>query len=133
VSTCTLFRMEGGAVRVDFLFCFVCVEIAVNFKDQGNEYFKGRRFREAVGFYTQGIDAKPTDPAVREALLINRAACNLELRASPIPQTKKKFSKPLIITRKLRLSPARLLRGSDSQPHVRQSVVSLCACACCAG
>lgn len=55
-------------------------EIAQNFKEQGNEYFKGKRYREALGFYTQGVDAKPTDPVILEALLCNRAACNLELR-----------------------------------------------------
>lgn len=54
-------------------------EIAENFKDQGNDYFKGKRPREALGFYTQGIDAKPTDLTLLEALLCNRAACNLEL------------------------------------------------------
>ncbi|KDQ14328.1 hypothetical protein BOTBODRAFT_32794 [Botryobasidium botryosum FD-172 SS1] len=55
-------------------------EIASNFKEQGNEYFKGKRYREALKFYTQGVDAKPEDSAVREALLCNRAACNLELQ-----------------------------------------------------
>ncbi|KAF7312063.1 hypothetical protein MIND_00218400 [Mycena indigotica] len=55
-------------------------EIALNFKEQGNEYFKGKRYREAMGFYTQGIDAKPIDAALLEALLCNRAACNLELQ-----------------------------------------------------
>jgi len=54
-------------------------EIAHNFKEQGNDYFKGKRFREALGFYTQGLDAKPTDPVILEAILCNRAACNLEL------------------------------------------------------
>lgn len=54
-------------------------EIAQNFKEQGNDYFKGKRWREALGFYTQAVDAKPTDPALQEALLCNRAACNLEL------------------------------------------------------
>ena len=54
-------------------------EIAQNFKEQGNEYFKGKRHREALGFYTQGIDAKPSDSVILEALLCNRAACNLEL------------------------------------------------------
>jgi len=57
-------------------------EIAQNFKEQGNEYFKGKRYREALGFYTQGISAKPEDVQLKEALLLNRAACNLELRAS---------------------------------------------------
>ncbi|KAG6833609.1 hypothetical protein H0H87_004236 [Tephrocybe sp. NHM501043] len=55
-------------------------EVALNFKEQGNEYFKGKRYREALGFYTQGVDAKPTDATLREALLCNRAACNLELK-----------------------------------------------------
>ncbi|QRW19315.1 TPR-1 domain protein [Rhizoctonia solani] len=32
-------------------------EVASNFKDQGNGYFKARRFREAMGFYTQGVEA----------------------------------------------------------------------------
>lgn len=54
-------------------------EIALNFKEQGNDYFKGKRYREALGFYTQGMDAQPTDPTMQEALLCNRAACNLEL------------------------------------------------------
>ncbi|RDB20499.1 Tetratricopeptide repeat protein 4 [Hypsizygus marmoreus] len=55
-------------------------EVAENFKEQGNEYFKGNRYREALGFYTQGIDAHPTDVVLQEALLCNRAACNLELK-----------------------------------------------------
>ncbi|KAJ7591417.1 hypothetical protein C8J56DRAFT_935471 [Mycena floridula] len=55
-------------------------EIAQTFKEQGNEYFQGKRHREAMGFYTQGIDAKPTDPVIHEALLCNRAACNLALQ-----------------------------------------------------
>lgn len=56
-------------------------EIAQNFKEQGNEYFKGKRYREALSFYAQGVDAKPDDAQLREALLLNRAACNLELCA----------------------------------------------------
>lgn len=56
------------------------VEVAQNFKEQGNDYYKGKRYREALGFYTQGVDAKPTDKSLLEALLCNRAACNLELR-----------------------------------------------------
>ncbi|KIY45880.1 TPR-like protein [Fistulina hepatica ATCC 64428] len=55
-------------------------EIAENFKEQGNEYFKSKRYRDAMSFYTQGIDAKPTDITLLEALLCNRAACNLELQ-----------------------------------------------------
>ena len=56
-------------------------EVAENFKEQGNEYFRGKRYREALGFYTQGVDAKPENGQLRAALLLNRAACNLELRS----------------------------------------------------
>ena len=59
-------------------------EIAQNFKEQGNDYFKGKRYREAQGFYTQGINAKPPNEELMEALLCNRAACNLQLRASSV-------------------------------------------------
>lgn len=62
-------------------------EVARNYKVQGNEYFQGRRFREAMGFYTQGIDAKPTEKGLLETLLINRAACNLALGADPFPRS----------------------------------------------
>ncbi|PAV21144.1 40S ribosomal S7 [Pyrrhoderma noxium] len=55
-------------------------EIAENFKEQGNDYYKGKRYREALGFYTQGIDAKPENSKLIEALLCNMAACNLELQ-----------------------------------------------------
>jgi hypothetical protein len=63
-------------------------EVAQNFKDQGNEYFRDKWYRESLGFYTQDVEAKPDDFRLREALLLNRAACNLELRASlvsPLP------------------------------------------------
>jgi hypothetical protein len=61
------------------------VEVAKGFKENGNDYFKGKRYREALGFYTQGIDAKPTQPDVIQSLLLNRAACNLELSAHSLP------------------------------------------------
>ncbi|GBE79596.1 hypothetical protein SCP_0207960 [Sparassis crispa] len=55
-------------------------EVAQNFKEQGNDYFKGKRYREALQFYTQGVDAAPSNKTLMEALLCNRAACNLELK-----------------------------------------------------
>ncbi|KAF8529157.1 hypothetical protein BU17DRAFT_37747 [Hysterangium stoloniferum] len=55
-------------------------DIAENFKSQGNDYFKGKRYTEARGFYSQGLDAQPTERVLIEALLCNRAACNLELK-----------------------------------------------------
>ncbi len=55
-------------------------EVAANFKQQANDYFRARRFREALGFYTQAIDANPQDKALLETLHANRAACHLELQ-----------------------------------------------------
>ncbi|ESK93745.1 40s ribosomal protein s7 [Moniliophthora roreri MCA 2997] len=55
-------------------------EVAQNFKEHGNEYFKGKRYREAISFYTQGIDANPPDPTLKEALYCNRAAASLGLK-----------------------------------------------------
>lgn len=54
-------------------------EVAINFKKHGNDYFKAKRYREAIGFYTQAIDSDPTGDELRLSLYLNRAACNLEL------------------------------------------------------
>eukprot|EP00160_Parvularia_atlantis_P020080 Unigene8164_Nuclearia_a/m.25045 Unigene8164_Nuclearia_a/g.25045 ORF Unigene8164_Nuclearia_a/g.25045 Unigene8164_Nuclearia_a/m.25045 type:complete len:380 (+) Unigene8164_Nuclearia_a:60-1199(+) len=61
--------------------------VADNFRQQGNEAYKGalaagrdpRRLRDAVQSYTKGLAARPPDAALRAALLLNRAAANLEL------------------------------------------------------
>nr|CDI53932.1 related to CNS1-cyclophilin seven suppressor [Melanopsichium pennsylvanicum 4] len=55
-------------------------EVALNFKSQANEYFKSKRYREALGFYSQAIQAQPVDKSLLETLYANRAACNLELQ-----------------------------------------------------
>jgi hypothetical protein len=85
-------------------------EVARNFKEQGNAYFKGRRFREAAGFYSQGLDAHPDDAALAEALLCNRAACNLELRASASSALHDRFSLiPTMCVFFIKKNPAREL------------------------
>lgn len=55
-------------------------EIALNFKNNGVKSHQEGQLREALGFYTQGLEAQPEDAALRESLLLNRAACNLSLR-----------------------------------------------------
>lgn len=55
-------------------------EVALQFKEQANDYFKGKRFKEAIQFYTQSINANPSDKSLLESLYSNRAASNLELR-----------------------------------------------------
>lgn len=56
------------------------LEIAQNFKAQGNEAFHERRYRDALEFYTKGLAAKSGDSQLDSTLLLNRAAVNLELR-----------------------------------------------------
>ena len=54
-------------------------EIAENFKNQATERHQLGQLRDALGFYTQGLEAKPDDRQLRLSLLLNRAACNLSL------------------------------------------------------
>lgn len=54
-------------------------ETAENFKNQGNEYFRAKRYKEALGFYRQGLQVEPEDAKLKETLYLNSAACNLEL------------------------------------------------------
>ncbi|GAA5975895.1 hypothetical protein JCM11641_002831 [Rhodosporidiobolus odoratus] len=56
-------------------------EIAEGFKEQGNDLFKRRKFRDAAGFYSRAIDEVGKDLPVEDlrTLRCNRAAANLEL------------------------------------------------------
>jgi len=58
-------------------------EIALNFREQGNEAFREKRYRDALEFYSKGIAAKSGDWDVEGVLYLNRAAVNLELRTVP--------------------------------------------------
>lgn len=56
-------------------------EIAENFKDQGNEcYNKGKKYyKNAIHFYTQGLQQEITDNDLKGQLYANRAAVQLQL------------------------------------------------------
>jgi len=105
--------------------CLLVEEVAQTFKDHGNEYFKGKRYREALGFYTQGIDAKPNDSVLLEVLLCNRAACNLELGKSSCPDSVRQLL-TLFVARKLRVGSSRLFQGAYYQPSFLQGLLSIC-------
>jgi hypothetical protein len=68
-------------------FSFAPSEIAEGFRQQGNDLFKARKFRDAIGFYTRALDevGKDLDIEERRTLWGNRAAANLELSAFPFP------------------------------------------------
>ncbi|CAI1921957.1 HSP70/90 co-chaperone [Saccharomyces pastorianus] len=55
-------------------------EIAENFKKQGNELYKAKRFKDARELYTKGIAVECEDRSLNESLFANRAACELELK-----------------------------------------------------
>jgi tetratricopeptide (TPR) repeat protein len=54
------------------------VEVAANFKNQGNECMKNGQFREALKYYDQGIQVVQ-DKIVKSVLLSNAAAAHLKL------------------------------------------------------
>ena len=55
-------------------------EVATNFKNQGNDCYKAKDYKNAIAYYTKGLEVECDVPAINVALLINRAACNLELK-----------------------------------------------------
>ncbi|ORY25815.1 hypothetical protein BCR39DRAFT_542841 [Naematelia encephala] len=55
-------------------------EVALNFKNHGNELHAQKSYKDAVKAYTDGLEAGPSDQALRISLLNNRAACNLSLK-----------------------------------------------------
>ncbi|EGV61853.1 HSP70/90 co-chaperone [Yamadazyma tenuis] len=55
-------------------------EIAENFKNQGNDHYKAKNYKTAVEFYTKGLDVECDRKDINQALYLNRAACNLELK-----------------------------------------------------
>lgn len=55
-------------------------EIASNFKNQGNDCYKVRKYKDAIIFYTKGLEINCDVDSINSALYLNRAACNLELK-----------------------------------------------------
>lgn len=55
------------------------VEVARNFKDQGNEAYKSgpNGYDDAIKYYTQGLDQKCTDAGLNALLHLNRAAVQI--------------------------------------------------------
>ncbi|PWN97747.1 hypothetical protein FA09DRAFT_45809 [Tilletiopsis washingtonensis] len=105
-------------------------EVAQNFKAQGNEYFAGKRYREAAKFYSQALDANPENAMLREACLGNRAACNMELRASCSSSCWRDTLTPRC--RELRPGAARHVRRAGAQPQEHESILPRLAGPLCA-
>lgn len=55
-------------------------EVAGNFRNQGNECFKSKQYKQAAQYYTQGLEVNCEDASLNMALHLNRAACELELK-----------------------------------------------------
>ncbi|KAJ3043836.1 40S ribosomal protein [Rhizophlyctis rosea] len=54
-------------------------EIATNFKNQGNDCYKQKDYRNAIQYYNKGLQAKSDNRILNATLLCNRAAVNLDL------------------------------------------------------
>jgi hypothetical protein len=95
------------------------IEIAENFKNQGNEaYGRGRPgYADAIKFYTQALDVECEDKKLNEACYANRAAVNLELRKLDISYSNiviRRLIDALAETRKLWQGIERLCQMSRS-------------------
>ncbi|KAJ1665982.1 HSP70/90 co-chaperone [Coemansia sp. RSA 1813] len=55
-------------------------EMAKTLKEEGNLCFKRGKYADAAGYYSNGLDYDHDNKDLRLALLINRAAANLELQ-----------------------------------------------------
>lgn len=55
-------------------------EIATNFKNQGNDLYKGKRFKDARAMYLKALDVKCDVLSINESLYLNLAACELEIK-----------------------------------------------------
>ncbi|PRT53990.1 Hsp70/Hsp90 co-chaperone CNS1 [Wickerhamiella sorbophila] len=55
-------------------------EIAQNFRNQGNDCFKLKQYKDAIAFYTKALDQSCRVDEIELACLGNRAQANLELK-----------------------------------------------------
>ncbi|RLV93079.1 Hsp70/Hsp90 co-chaperone CNS1 [Spathaspora sp. JA1] len=55
-------------------------EIATNFKNQGNDCYKAKQYKNAIEYYNKGLDVGCGVKEIESVLYLNRAACNLELK-----------------------------------------------------
>lgn len=55
-------------------------EVATSFKENGNDSFKHKEYKDAIEYYTKALQTKSGRSEIDEACYVNRAACNLELQ-----------------------------------------------------
>lgn len=55
-------------------------EVATSFKENGNESFRAKEYKDAIQYYTKALQLKCGRDDIDEICHVNRAACNLELQ-----------------------------------------------------
>ncbi len=55
-------------------------EIATNLKDNGNDSYRTKQWKDAIEYYGDALNLKCGRNEIDEACYVNRAACHLELR-----------------------------------------------------
>jgi tetratricopeptide (TPR) repeat protein len=112
-------------------------EIAQGFKEQGNDLFKRKKFRDALGFYNRALQEVGKELSIRErrTLYSNASACNLELKNfgqclkdcsqvfSQSPETVEDSDDKT--TLKTLLRSARALLGLDKLPEAKDALERL--------
>lgn len=68
---------------VEEIFEGTAVEVATRFKEKGNDFYRSRQWWHAREAYIEGIEFWPEDDKLMEALWLNVAAANLELKYWP--------------------------------------------------
>ncbi|CAE6536905.1 unnamed protein product [Rhizoctonia solani] len=58
-------------------------EVALRFKNKGNDFFRARKWWDAREAYIEAMEFGPSDPKLVEVLYLNMAAANLELKYWP--------------------------------------------------
>jgi len=68
----------GAMLSLNIIFFFL--ELANNYKEDGNFNFKCRKYRFAILAYTEGLKQKCKDNELNAQLYNNRSACNFFLK-----------------------------------------------------
>jgi hypothetical protein len=150
-----LYKLDGVNTMLDAIRALqyegTRADVALNFREQGNEAVREKRWKDAKEFYTKGIAVltekedrweKPNNMEreevrlreAKEACYINRALCNLELSALSFPVLlyfcSSRFVLPILITRpmnrELPICQVGLRVHAETQSQEHQGLLSFC-------
>ena len=81
-DTCNFFYFENFCCDnliffiIKFYLIFIFLGRATVLKEDGNEMFKRKKYRDAIDLYTEALAEKPSDTQLTAVLYCNRAAAH---------------------------------------------------------